>query len=73
MKPIIQLKTYFQMILTSFEILSTFLKLNTVFWMTNRSVNIKSHLLNIYNSSVDLPRPESYREDKTEISNLSPG
>ena len=41
------------------------------FWMTERSITVDGYSLNIYNSKVNQPRPESYREDK-EISDSLP-
>nr|CAB3267232.1 trehalase-like [Phallusia mammillata] len=40
------------------------------FWMSQRNVTVDGHLLNRYASSVDQPRPESYREDKAFIKEL---
>ena len=41
------------------------------FWMRERSITVDGYSLNIYNSKVNQPRPESYREDK-EISDSLP-
>eukprot|EP00731_Ephydatia_muelleri_P027457 Em0019g330a len=41
------------------------------FWMTNRTVDIRGHLLNQYSSPTNGPRPESYREDMATASLVS--
>ncbi|XP_076802688.1 trehalase-like isoform X2 [Clavelina lepadiformis] len=41
------------------------------FWMESRTVQFGSHTLNFYASDVNQPRPESYREDKKLIEQLS--
>ena len=43
------------------------------FWIENRSVEVQGHKLNIYASDVNQPRPESYREDKEDLKNLTQG
>lgn len=43
------------------------------FWMTERVITVDGHSLNIYNSAVNQPRPESYREDKMIADTLATG
>ena len=41
--------------------------------MRNRTVKVDEYRLNVYSSTVNQPRPESYREDKEDISDLTEG
>jgi len=41
--------------------------------MENRTVEADEYKLNIYSSTVNQPRPESYREDREDIADLDEG
>ena len=43
------------------------------FWMTNRSINLSSGVMNYYSSPTNTPRPESYAEDVAIASQLPVG
>ena len=59
--------------LTFVENILPALALEYDFWMTNRSVNLTLGSMNLYMSSTNIPRPESYAEDTIVAAQLHPG
>merc|ERR1712136_78905 len=54
-----------------FESALPYLQTEYEFWMNNRSIDIKGHVLNYYNAKMNQPRPESFREDTAVIDDFS--
>lgn len=59
--------------LTFVESMLPALSMEYDFWMTNRSINLTLGTVNLYLSSTNTPRPESYAEDTITASQLQSG